>query len=198
MKSDLAMQVSRLEGFSNPKPSLEQYTTPPGLVADLVHSADMQGNVEEREVGDLGAGTGFFAVAAAMLGGKVTAVEKDSEAAAKIRTNAQKAGVSVDVREVDIRKLDDSFHTVFTNPPFSMQSDVGEEFLEEALSSCEVMYAVLGPELYERLKEFSQEWTLEAAVDYDISLPPTMGFHTEEGHEIEVKAVHARKIKNGT
>lgn len=193
MKPELKRRIAEIEGFQNPKASLEQYITPPELVADLVYTAYMQGDVEGQKVVDLGAGTGSFAIAAALLGAEVTAVEKDPEALKVLRKNIEDAKVEVDVVEKDVRELEEPFDTVFMNPPFSVHTELGEEFVRKALELGEVIYAVLNPKLKERLKEFSDLHELKEAETYEISLPPTLGFHTEESHVIEVEAVHVRK-----
>ncbi|MEM4687248.1 MAG: DNA methylase, partial [Zestosphaera sp.] len=55
-KKWLGMIVSRVPGFKAPKEELEQYVTPPDIVADLVWSAFMSGEIEGRVVHDLGCG----------------------------------------------------------------------------------------------------------------------------------------------
>lgn len=192
-KSEIARKISTLEGFQNPKASLEQYMTPPELVADLIYLGYMQGDVEGKKVVDLGAGTGSFAIAAALLGAEVTAVEKDPEALETLRKNIEATGVEINVVEKDIREVEEDFDTVFMNPPFSVHTELGEEFVQKALEIGDVIYAVLNPKLKERLKEFSAVHELKEAETYEISLPPTLAFHTEERHVIEVEAVHVRK-----
>ncbi|MFB6216919.1 MAG: METTL5 family protein, partial [Candidatus Aenigmatarchaeota archaeon] len=89
MKTELKKKLSRVEGFSQPRVELEQYVTPPELAADLIHTAYMQGDVEGKEVVDLGTGTGILAIGAALAGAQVTAVEKDSDAIEIARENAE-------------------------------------------------------------------------------------------------------------
>ncbi|WEL19781.1 METTL5 family protein [Candidatus Nanohalococcus occultus] len=193
MKPELKRRIAELQGFQNPKASLEQYITPPELVSDLVYTAYMQGDLEGKKVVDLGTGTGSFAIAAALLGAEVTAVEKDPKALETLRENIKTAGVEIEVIEQDIRDLNREFDTVFMNPPFSVHTELGEEFVRKALEIGDVIYAVLNPKLKERLKEFSDLHELKEAETYEISLPPTLAFHTEERHIIEVEAVHVRK-----
>jgi len=193
VKTELKKKLGNLEGFRNPKASMEQYVTPPSLVADLVHLAYMKDDLENRDVVDLGSGTGSFAIAASIAGGNVKAVEKDPEAVEILKRNKERIEEEVEILEEDIRHFNGKFDTAFMNPPFSVHSDLGELFLKKALENADSVYAVLGASLLESLKEFSDEWKLEDSETYEISLPPTMGFHTEDSHVIEVEAVHLRK-----
>lgn len=190
MKSELAIKLSKLEGFREPKISLEQYMTPPELAADMLYSAHMQQDIQGKEVVDLGTGTGIFAVGAAMLGGEVTAVEKDRSALEIAEKNAGKTGVSehISFQEKDVSQVEEEFHTVFMNPPFSVHSEEGVKFLNKALRSSEKMYSVIYggrkntvTEIIRNSEHEKIEWQ-----DYTISLPSTYGFHTEETQEIEV------------
>lgn len=190
MKAKIAMELSRLEGFQDPKISLEQYMTPPELAADILHSAYMQGDIDGKNVLDLGTGTGIFAVGAALLGADVTAVEKDEEALKIAEQNAESADVSdfIEFVESDITKIQGEYETVLMNPPFSVHSEEGMKFLEKAVSAGENVYSVIYGGRREAIKDFvaNSGHELQAWEDYQISLPATYGFHTEESQEIEV------------
>ncbi|MFQ3275224.1 MAG: putative methylase [Candidatus Nanohaloarchaea archaeon] len=190
MKAKIAMKLSKLKGFENPKISLEQYMTPPELAADILHSAHMQGDIEGKEVLDLGTGTGIFAIGAALLGAEVTAVDKDEEALEIAKGNAEDAEVSefIDFIEKDISEVEGKYDTVLMNPPFSVHSDEGMKFLEKALESGENVYSVIYGGRKEAIKDFvaNSGHELRAWEEYEISLPATYGFHTEESRDVEV------------
>lgn len=190
MKSKIAIKLSKLEGFEEPKISLEQYMTPPELAADILHSAYMQGNIEGKKILDLGTGTGIFAIGAAILGGDVTAVDKDKDALKIAKTNAEDAEVSefIEFVEKDISEVEGHYDTVLMNPPFSVHSDEGMKFLEKALRSGENVYSVIYGGRKQAIKDFviNSAHELRAWEDYEISLPATYGFHTEESQDIEV------------
>ena len=57
-RSHLETQLAVVAGFDDPRADLEQYPTPPGLAAHVVHVADLNGDIEDRVVIDLGTGTG--------------------------------------------------------------------------------------------------------------------------------------------
>ena len=55
---NLEMMLQRLAGFTRPRASLEQYQTPAPLAARLLYHALMKGDIEGKQVCDLGCGTG--------------------------------------------------------------------------------------------------------------------------------------------
>jgi putative methylase len=190
MKTEIAIELSKIEDFENPKISLEQYMTPPELAADILHNAYMQGDIEGRKVLDLGTGTGIFAIGAALLDAEVTAVEKDEDALDIARKNAENSGVSdlIEFVESDISEIEGNYDTALMNPPFSVHSDEGMKFLEKALNSADKVYSVIYGGKKDSIKKFVRESSHELLTweDYEISLPATYGFHTEESQEIEV------------
>ena len=69
-KTQLAVELSRLKTFQKPKMYLEQYPTDSEIAADMLWSADMQGDIEGKVIADLGAGTGILGIGALILGAK--------------------------------------------------------------------------------------------------------------------------------
>ena len=65
--------------FYQPKPELEQYSTPVDIVAEMIKLANAQGDLSGNVV-DLGCGTGRLAIGAALLGAEVTGYEIDDDA----------------------------------------------------------------------------------------------------------------------
>jgi len=64
----LEMILQRVGGFPRPQAALEQYQTPAPLAARLLYHALMKGDIEGKQVCDLGCGTGILAIGAALLG----------------------------------------------------------------------------------------------------------------------------------
>jgi putative methylase len=198
VKSELTQKLSRLAGFEEPSIELEQYMTPPQLAADMVHAAHMQGDIEGREVLDLGTGTGILAVGAALAGAeKVVAVEKDGDALEVARENARDAGVEevIEFVEQDIADFEGSVDTAVMNPPFSVHSELLEEFLRAAFSAADAVYS-LGPR-DDSIKELARSCGHEVlgTEDYSIGLESSYGFHTEEVRETEVRLIATRRTQ---
>lgn len=198
-KSRLKRRLSRLKGFDSPKVSLEQYVTPPELAADLLHSAYMQQDLESCTVIDLGTGTGILAIGAALAGaGTVHAVDRDPEVLETARSNARDAGVEddIDFREEDVSRVSGDYDTCVMNPPFSVHSDTGLDFVEKAFEAAAAVYMVAPVTARERIKDFAENsgYTVRGRESYLVELPPTHGFHTEESRKIEVDLVVAKTL----
>ncbi len=199
MKTELKKKLSKVKDFENPRISLEQYQTPPALATDLLHAAEMQGDLEE--VIDLGTGTGIFAIGAALAGTEVTAVEKDSKALKTAKENAEKLGVAekIEFIQKDVREVSGSWKTVFMNPPFSQHSEEGSRFWVKATAIGEKVYSVspsTGREGIKSLIKSSNHRVVELE-EFKINLPATYGFHTQENRETSVDLIITEVIDNG-
>jgi len=194
MKSELVRELSSIEGFEEPKISLEQYMTPPQLAADLIFAAYMQGDIEGKDVVDAGTGTGMLAVGAALLGANVTGVEKDESSLKTARRNAKRTEVDVNFVQEDFTEVEEVFDTCIMNPPFSVHSEEGEQFVEKAFEVADSIYAVADDDLLSLIKRFAESSAYKVeSQEVEISLPATYGFHTEESRETEINIVSARK-----
>ncbi|WP_457615178.1 METTL5 family protein [Methanopyrus sp.] len=137
----LAMKLDRLEGFPEPKLSLEQYETPGEVVRVLLSVADTEFELECSRVLDLGAGTGRIGIGAALVGAcEVTCVEVDPEAVRVARRNVKRTGVESSVRivEADVRNFepDGRYDVTIMNPPFGAQRRGADRpFVETALET---------------------------------------------------------------
>lgn len=197
-KAQLAIKLSKVEDFEQPKISLEQYITPPQLAADILHTAWMQGDIEGKKIIDLGTGTGIFSIGAALLNAEeVIAVDKDEDAIQIAKKNAEDLGVLDQIKFVksDIEDFDERGDTVLMNPPFSVHSDIDIGFIKKAVELGNAVYSVSHPGARKSIKDFvaNSEHVLEALEEYEISLPPTYGFHTEENRETKIDVLITRK-----
>ena len=192
MKSKLKEYMSKVEGFENPKISMEQYVTPPDLAADLVFTAYMQNDLEGKTV-DLGTGTGILAIGVALLGEKVKAVEKDEEALNIAKENAEKLGVSelIDFVHKDVENFSEACDTVLMNPPFSQHTEEGLKFWSKACEISERVYSISPSTGREGIKSFinSSNHRVIDQSEFRIDLPATYGFHTEESRETLVDLI---------
>ncbi|MFB6180461.1 MAG: METTL5 family protein, partial [Candidatus Nanohalobium sp.] len=178
MKAELKKKLSQAEGFENPRISLEQYVTPPGLAADMVHTAYMQGDIEGLTVADLGTGTGVLAIGAALAGAeKVKAFDKDEEALEKAEENAERLGVKkfIDFEVCDVEEVEEDVDTVLMNPPFSVHSDIGLSFWDRAVEIGEKVYGICPRGAREPIKDFvgNSSHEILGVEAYSIGLPPS-------------------------
>ena len=195
MKNDLKQALSKVSDFEDPKISLEQYITPPALAADLVFTAYMQGDIEGKKIVDLGTGTGILGIGASLINGNVVAVDKDESALSLAKENAEKLGADVDFSDSDVEDFSGSFDTVVMNPPFSVHSDIGLSFWEKALEIGDAVYGISPRGARDSIKSLvrSSNHKLGGVQEFNIGLPPSYGFHTEESRETPVDLVITRR-----
>ena len=198
MKAEILKKLSRLQGFEEPRISLEQYVTPPQLAADIIHAAYMSGDIEGKKVLDLGIGTGILAIGAALAGAeKVVGVDKDGAALEIAEENIEEAGVEefLELRQKDFSEVEENFDAVIMNPPFSVHSDVGIDFIRKAVELSDAVYTMSLPSAREGIKDFvaNSQHELAAVEEYNVALPNTYGFHAEEGRETDMDVIITRK-----
>jgi len=197
VKARLVRELSKVEGFENPKISLEQYLTPAQMAADILHTANLNQDLEGKKVADIGTGTGIFAIGAALLGADVKAFDKDRDALDLAEENAENLGMTeyIEFVETDVSDIEEEFDTVLMNPPFSVHSDIGIDFIRKAVEVSDAVYTVSHPGAREVIKDFveNSNHIITALEEYKVSLPPTYGFHTEEGRETEVDVIITKK-----
>lgn len=195
-KSALAQQLAVVAGFDNPRASLEQYRTPPELAAHLVHTADLQGDVEGRTIVDLGCGTGMLALGAALRGPEtVVGLDIDPAPLATARINERKVGSTTSVSWIraDATRaplcppVDET--TVVMNPPFGAQSGnehADRKFLETAAAVSSVSYSIHNEGSQAFVEAFAEDNGGEVthAFEAEFTLPHQFDFHEEESRAI--------------
>ncbi|MBV0923108.1 METTL5 family protein [Halomicroarcula limicola] len=194
-KSALAQQLAVVAGFDDPRADLEQYRTPPELAAHLVHTADLQGDVQDRTVVDLGCGTGMLALGAALRGpDTVVGLDIDPAPLSTARTNERKVGsttsvswVRADATRAPLCPPEET--TVVMNPPFGAQS--GNEhadrgFLETAAEVSEVSYSIHNEGSREFVESFAADNGGEVthAFEAEFDLPRQFDFHERDSQVI--------------
>ncbi|PSP81399.1 RNA methyltransferase [Halobacteriales archaeon QS_1_68_20] len=196
-KRRLERRLSDLAGFESPRADLEQYPTPAWLAAHLVHLADLQGDVGDRTVVDLGTGTGILALAATTRRpGGVLAVERDPGALAVARENerAFDPPVAIDWMLGDATRLPLKLRgaTVLMNPPFGAQTGnegADRAFLATAAELAAVSYSIHNEGSWEFVASFAgdnggevtQAFAAELAVDRQFE------FHDSDREELPVE-----------
>ncbi|MHB9286187.1 METTL5 family protein [Halobacteriales archaeon Cl-PHB] len=150
-KSQLTQQLGVVAGFDDPRVDLEQYRTPPELAAHLVHTADLQGDVQGRTIVDLGCGTGMLALGAALRGPlSVVGLDLDPGPLATARKNERRVAsttpvswIRADATRAPLCPTGPT--TVLMNPPFGAQSGnehADREFLETTATIADVSYSI--------------------------------------------------------
>jgi len=197
-KSQLTQQLGVVVGFDDPRVDLEQYRTPPELAAHLVHTADLQGDIEGRTVVDLGCGTGMLALGAALRGpDTVVGVDIDPDPLETARENERRiattSGVSwVRADATDAPLCPDGPTTVIMNPPFGAQSGnehADRRFLRTSSQIADVSYSIHNADSAEFVESFAADngGTVTHAFRAEFTLPRSFEFHDEDGTAIDVE-----------
>lgn len=191
-QKELEILLSQLKTFNQPKIHLEQYQTPPRIVAMITKRAFQLEDIEKKTVADFCSGTGLFGIAAKILGAKeVICYEIDEDAIELAKSNAEKIGVKIIFRKKDVRDVQKKFDTILMNSPFGIQGNIkDQEFLRSALQNSSSCYSI---HLYQEkniefLKNFVSKNGKEVKeiIKAEFEIPKLFQFHTKKYHIIEI------------
>jgi putative methylase len=213
-KLDLERMLSKVKPHSTPIPNLEQYTISAGAAATMLYiAAYANGDIVNKNVLDLGCGTGRLALGAAFLGAKsAVGVDIDMKAVNTASENASAIDLGEKVQWIaaDIDAIHGSFDTVLQNPPFGVQKrGADRKFVTKALELGSMAYSVhkrpsedltllnkvksssdgavaVSPSPF--MKRFIEEngGRIEAAYALLMSVPHMFSFHKEKRHDFVV------------
>jgi len=197
-KRELEGQLAVVAGFENPQASLEQYPTPPELAAHVIHLADLQGDIEDRTVVDLGAGTGMFALGAALRGPRrVVALEIDSGPLRTAVENRRRVGTTTPIHwlQADATRppLDLAEPaSLVMNPPFGAQdgqAGADRGFLSTVASVASVSYSVHNAGSKEFIEAFAADNGGEVTHAFSAAFAVDNQFdhHDKERREIDTE-----------
>ena len=190
-KSSLAIKLSALKDFQEPKMHLEQYLTPSELAASLLHSAAMQEDIQGKRILDLGCGTGVLGIGACLLeASHVTFLEVDADAISVLEKNLQLVSTPHEVIHAPLRAVDAD--TVVMNPPFgTKRRHADKQFLLAAMQSAPVIYSIhlAGSEEFLDAVAAKKGFVRTHSWEFSFALPASMPAHTKKRAEVAVVAV---------
>lgn len=144
-KKDLQKQLYKVQDFLHPKLALEQYMTPAEIAAEIVWSAYMLDDIQDKTILDAGAGTGMLGIAALLLGAKhVHFVETDDNALAQLKDHLELFKIGSEsytlhhtkIQGLDITSLQEQkIDTAIQNPPFGTKDAHADKAFLEVLST---------------------------------------------------------------
>jgi putative methylase len=197
-KSALTQQLGVVAGFDDPRADLEQYRTPPDIAANLVHTADLQGDIEDALVVDLGCGTGMLGLGAALRGpDRVVGVDIDpdplSTAVENERRIASASSISwirADATRIPLSPTQET--TVLMNPPFGAQEGnehADRAFLETTAAIADVSYSIHNADSMDFVEAFATDNGGEVthAYEAEFELPRSYEFHEEDKRSISAE-----------
>ena len=196
-KKQLALFLSKLSSFSSFSSSLEQYVLSSELAADILWTAFLQGDIEDKIVADLGCGPGILGIGALLLGAKkVFFVDIDSPALNDCRKNLKNVHGDYEIICSDVSSFSCPVDTVLMNPPFGVQVEHADRaFLERAFSLSSSVYSLHTIESETFLRRFSSEFgfSLVSVRALDFPLKKTYSFHTKRIHFVSAGLFYFRK-----
>jgi putative methylase len=193
-KKQLSIVLSELKPFSNADPSLEQYSTDSELASGMLWQAKMQGDIEDKEVADLGCGSGVLGIGALLLGAKkVNFLDLDDNAleiAKENLSNVEKKfdlTFNVEFLSKDVDNYDQIVDTVIQNPPFGIQNqNADRKFYDAAMRTSRVIYTIHKESSEKFIRSLSKGWSISNAFHGEITLNNNMKFHTKSKKMIKV------------
>ncbi len=194
-KSQLAIILSRLAVFENPKLMKEQYATDSEAAAEAMWFAYMSGDIEERAVADMGCGTGLLGIAALLLGaGKVYFVDSDNEAVVLCGKNiaavaSKEAAARSVVMAADIAEFGEKVDVVVQNPPFGTKAKHADrEFLLKAFKAADVIYSFHKIETSDFVRKLADDngFSVTNIIPLQLQLKRTYGFHRSKMRRVDV------------
>ncbi len=197
-KGTLAVLLSQLKEFNASKAALEQYAIPSEIAATVLWEMLLQGDIEDKTIADLGAGTGILGIGAAVLGARlVHLVDIDNEALARAKENVvfleNELGATLHVLfdEEDIGNFKQIVDVVVQNPPFGVQKKHADRvFLEKAFSLAPIVYSFHKTESEQFLRKYAQDngFVITRSWLFDWPLQATMHYHEKRKHLVKVGA----------
>jgi len=213
-KLDLERFLSTVQGNPTPKVALEQYTISENIAATMLYIAAYTNNdIINKNILDLGCGTGRLSLGAAFLGAKnVLGVDIDKAALKVAVTNSQNTGLTANTNWItgNLSVINGYFDTVIQNPPFGVQTrNVDRAFLVKALASGKKIYSMHNhPQVDKRLinmlkssksnlfevqpsaflKRFIEQHggVVKAVYAMLMTIPKMFDFHTKTSHDFVI------------
>jgi len=202
MKKQLEIELSKIiDDFKEPKIKFEQYMTPPEIAAFMIHYAWMKGEIENKKIIDIGAGTGMLGIGAAFLGGNVTMIEIDKDAYEILKNNVAKTDHEIRLINKNIFDFDfdEKYDTALINPPFGIKSKNKDmDFIVKASKISKHIFSIHdGSESnINNIKSLFEKHNLKIieSLMMDFSLKSTYPWHDEKNKILKVMLLYSKVV----
>ncbi|NDB28084.1 methyltransferase domain-containing protein [archaeon] len=202
MKKQLEIELSKIiDDFKEPKIKFEQYMTPPEIAAFMIHYAWMKGEIENKKIIDIGAGTGMLGIGAAFLGGNVTMIEIDKDAYEILKNNVAKTDHEIRLINKNIFDFDfdEKYDTALINPPFGIKSKNKDmDFIVKASKISKHIFSIHdGSESnINNIKSLFEKHNLKIieSLMMDFSLKSTYPWHEEKNKILKVMLLYSKVV----
>ncbi len=201
-KKHLEMKLQSFPAHPKPKVGLEQYTTPSVIASAFGWNAYGLGDIEYKNILDLGCGTGIFAIASKLMGALSSiGVDIDEDSIKVANDFLDKYNINnvsffcEDICEFSCKK---DINTIFQNPPFGSQKKAKKgqdlKFVKKACEfDPEVLYSFHMASTKDFLIKFYEDNNLEIShiFNYNFPIPKIYDFHNKEKQNVEVIVIRA-------
>ena len=202
-KSRLAVALSRLKGFENPKVNAEQYMTDSETAAAILWDAMMKGDINGKVSVDLGCGSGILGIGAMLLGAsECYFVDSDKDAIELCKENAErmKSEFSLKGKAIflcqDVAEFNKKADTVIENPPFGTKvRHADRRFLEKAVNVGDIIYSLHKTSTQKFVERFAEDnnFLITHKWDFNLPLKASYDFHRRKMQRIEVSCFRLEK-----
>ncbi len=195
---ELAIELSKLKLFEQPKVMQEQYTMESEIAAEILQSAFMHQNIKNKIIADLGCGTGILGIGALLLeAGFVYFVDNDNEALTILKKNLKKYNFkNYKIINKNIKDFYQLVDIVIMNPPFGTKvKHADKSFLEKAFSLAKTIYSFHKTTTLRFIKAISKDnnFKITGIFNFKFSLKQTYNFHKKKIQKIEVSCYRLEK-----
>lgn len=189
----LTKLLQELHVFKVADAQLEQYPTPPAVAAEVL--IQHKEHIVNKEILDIGAGTGILGIGALLLGAKkVTFIEKDAEAVKVLEKNLRYVNEEYEVGEYHVihaplNLTDKHADTAIMNPPFgTREAHTDTAFLDYACTHTDIIISMHKTSTKEHIHGHIKHLHKKILAERDIhfTLKNTMGHHQKPKEHIEV------------
>ncbi|UCE92118.1 MAG: methyltransferase [Methanobacteriota archaeon] len=189
-KRQLEIMLERLAQVKHREPRLEQYQTPARIAADVLWLAHASGEVEGRDVVDLGCGNGVFCIGAKLLGARrAVGVDVDPESIRTSSENSRALRLETEFVQSDIASFDGVFDLAIQNPPFGAQTRHADRvFVEKAIRTSPTVYSLHNDATSEFVCRLAASFgaTSETVKRYKFEIPYAFEFHRKTRDVVSV------------
>ena len=202
-KKDLEVELSKLQGFTNPSWELEQYQTPSSIAAEWIWNMAMLSDVAGKTILDAACGPGILGLGLLLMGAKkVYFLDKDPSIITICQQNYHTLEQEYEIGQAefittDISLFDETVDIVVQTPPFGTKTaHADKKFLEKAFTSANIVYSMHKYSTQSFIDAISKDFkfTITHLWRYEFPIKATFAHHTKPVEYVDVALWRMEKI----